>query len=283
MAIHIGCGSWTDDAYVGTLYPKGAPKAQRLQLYSQWFERVELNNTYYTTPSAAQMSAWAAQTPAGFRFDFKLHKAFSERPATSGELVTKLRAAVAPLREAGKLGAFLLTLSPSFAPGKNRLEEIETLQANLPDGVPLAVELRHRGWVDGDARETTLEFFRRCQLGWVALDLPPLKHPAILPVIDEVTDPRLAYVRLHGRNPGYAKAKDAAGRHHYDYPEKELEEIVVRLKRLATKARSVHVSVNNHAENFAPKAALTLRRLLGQKVSGPALESKFAQAEFGLE
>lgn len=40
----------------------------------------------------------------------------------------------------------------------------------------------------------------------------------------------------------------------------------ITMRRVATKAKDVHVSVNNHAEDFAPKAAIALRRLLGQCV-----------------
>jgi uncharacterized protein YecE (DUF72 family) len=130
----------------------------------------------------------------------------------------------------------------------------------------MAVELRHRDWVEPEMLSATLDYFRSRQLAWVALDLPPLVSPKLLPAIDEVTHPQLAYMRLHGRNPDYLKAKDAAGRHRHDYAADELGEIVGRIRRLATRAKNVHVSVNNHAEDFAPKAALELRRLLGQPV-----------------
>lgn len=262
MAIRIGCGSWADAEYVGILYPKGLPPAERLRVYATHFDRVELNNTYYSTPSAAQMTGWAKQTPPAFQFDFKLHRAFSQKPVTSGELVTKLTAAVKPLIQEKKLGCFLLTLAPSFGPDRHQLEELDGLRGNLPQGVPLAVELRHRGWVEGKARATTLDFFRERKLAWVSLDLPKLKLPSLLPVIDEVTNPQLAYVRLHGRNSGWSKAKTAAERHHWDYSLQELKEIAARVRRLADQAENVHVSVNNHAEDFAPKAALALKALV---------------------
>jgi uncharacterized protein YecE (DUF72 family) len=139
---------------------------------------------------------------------------------------------------------------------------LDILLANLPKGVPLAVELRHRGWVEGKAKVATLAFFRDRQLVWVALDLPKLKLPSLLPPIDEVTNPKLAYLRLHGRNPGWAGAKTAAERHHWDYSRKELAEIATRIKKIADRAEHVHVSVNNHAEDFAPRAALALQELL---------------------
>jgi uncharacterized protein YecE (DUF72 family) len=275
MAIHIGCGSWADAKYVRLLYPKGSPANQRLHLYAQWFDRIELNNTYHNTPTPYQVAEWTAQTPADFIFDFKLHRSFSQSPAraAASDEVEKLHAAVQPLLDAKKLGAFLLTLPPSFDPERHRLDELDALIGKLPLR-PLAVELRHRDWVKGDTLDATLAYFRRHKLVWVAVDLPQLDSPNLLPPIDQVTNSHLAYLRLHGRNPDYLKAETAAEKHHYDYTERDLEEIVGRIQTLAAHAKDVHVSVNNHAENFAPKAALTLRRLLGQRVKGVNLESQ---------
>ena len=275
MAIHIGCGSWADDKYVGVLYPKGLPPGDRLRVYAQWFDRIELNNTYHNTPSPKSVAEWAAQTPAGFIFDFKLHRSFSQNPAQAAgsDEMGKLVAAAGPLIAARKLGAFLLTLPPSFGPDRHQLDELDGVIDGLPS-FPLAVELRHREWVAGDALAKTLDYFRKRNLVWVATDLPRLDSPKLCPPVDEVTNPRLAYLRLHGRNPNYLKAKTAAEKHHHDYTENELEEIAGRIKRLALHVRDVHVSVNNHAQNFAPKAGLALRRLLGQKVQGVKLDNQ---------
>jgi uncharacterized protein YecE (DUF72 family) len=276
MAIHIGCGSWADAAYTGVLYPKGLPSNQRLHTYAQWFDRVELNNTYYTTPSPKQMAGWAAETPPAFKFDFKLHKAFSQNPAAAAadrELMAKLHAAAQPLLDRKKLGVFLLTLAPSFGPKAHQLDELDAVVEKIPSR-PLAVELRDRAWVDGEALASTLAYFRSRNLAWVALDLPLIKHPALLPPIDEVTHPHVAYLRLHGRNPDYTKAKDAKEKHRYDYPETELKEIAGRIQNLAAQATDVHVSLNNHFADFAPQAARKLRYLLGQKVKGVKLETQ---------
>jgi uncharacterized protein YecE (DUF72 family) len=275
MAIHIGCGSWADAKYVGILYPKGSPPKARLSLYAQWFDRIELNNTYHNTPTAKAVAEWESQTPAGFIFDFKLHRSFSQSPARAAgsDEVERLHAAAEPLLTAKKLGVFLLTLPPSFGPERHRLDELDALIGKLPPR-PLAVELRHRDWVSGDALATTLDYFRRNKLVWVAVDLPQLDSSSLLPPIDEVTNAQVAYLRLHGRNPGYLKAESAAEKHHHDYAEGELREIIKRIKTLAAGAKDVHVSVNNHAADFAPKAAKELRKMLGQPMKGVNLESQ---------
>lgn len=288
MAIHVGIGSWADNEYVGLLYPKKLPREARLRTYAEWFDRVEVNLGYHRPLTRAETERWANETPPAFRFDVKLFRAFSENPAAAAQnqdLVAKTLEAAEPLQKAGKFGVFMMTLPPSFGPERRRLEELDGLGEKLRPHA-LAVELRHAGWVKGEARATTLDYFRRRGLVWIAVDVPQLKSTALLPPIDEVTHPHFAYLRLHGRNPDYLKATDASEKHRYDYTDADLREIVSRIEVLAARATDVHVSLNNHAENFAPKAALALRRLLGQPVPPdlrpePVRERPSAKADDG--
>jgi uncharacterized protein YecE (DUF72 family) len=263
--IRIGIGSWSDPEYVGILFPKGVKAADRLKVYAEWFDHVEINASYYRTPTRPQVEGWVAETPADFTFDVKLHRAFSETPEASargGTLVPKLMEGVQPLIEAKKLGTFFLILPPSFTPKNSKLEELDPLVEKLQPHL-LAVELRHNGWVDAEQRERTMEFFRARKLGWIAVDMPQVKGSVIMPPLDEVTNPRLAYLRLHGRNMEWWALKTAEERHTHDYSETELNDLVARVRTLAEKAEEVHVIANNHAQDFAPKTALALQRMLG--------------------
>jgi uncharacterized protein YecE (DUF72 family) len=157
-------------------------------------------------------------------------------------------------------------LPPSFGPRHRRLAELDAVAEKLGPIAPLAIELRDRAWLLGDALPVTLDYFRQRNLVLVGTDVPPVDAARILPRIDEITNPQLAYLRLHGRNPQYPHAKTAEEGHHHDYSTDELAEIAARIRHLARHAKDVHVSANNHAKDFAPKAALALRRLLGQPV-----------------
>lgn len=267
MDIRVGIGSWGDDAYVGVLYPKELPKAERLREYARSLEHVEVNSTYYAMPKPEAVRGWVAQTPDGFSFSVKLHRVFSQSPvkAAGGPMLERLRASMEPLAAAGRLAAYLLLLPATFSPGRHRLEELETLAKRLAPH-PLAVELRHRGWVDGAQRAATLATFRALGLAWVAVDMPAIEGSTLPPAVDEVTHPECGYLRLHGRNPAYLAAETAAEAHAYEYGARELSELATRARTLAKKARQVFVIANNHAEDFAPKAALELRRRLGVRV-----------------
>jgi uncharacterized protein YecE (DUF72 family) len=268
--ISIGIGSWTDKEYKGLLFPKGTPDNERLKTYATWFDHVEVNSSYHRVPPVAFVENWVKQTPADFFFDFKLPKEITFDPegtAREGRYVEMVLRVARPLIEAKKLGAFFLVLPPSFGPKKHKLEELDGVVEKLQPQL-IAVELRHKGWIEGEARETTLEFYRARKLVWIAVDMPQVEGSTIMPAVDEVTNPQLAYLRLHGRRKDWPKLKTAEDRHTYLYPEAELEEIAGRVRALAEKAETVHVVANNHAEDLAPKTALALQRLLGIERAG---------------
>jgi uncharacterized protein YecE (DUF72 family) len=191
-------------------------------------------------------------------------------PKLERALLEQLILSLEPLRAANKLGAFLLQLSPAFSPGKHDLAELDELLACL---APLntVVELRNRHWLEGDQLASTLDFFRRHQTALVLVDAPNDKHFTIMPSdFNEVTNARLAYLRLHGRNAeGYLRGKTVAERFYYDYSDEEISEVAERAKKLAQKADTVHVIFNNNALDFAPHAALRLRAALGQLAKAP--------------
>jgi uncharacterized protein YecE (DUF72 family) len=264
MAISIGCGSWADAEYRGLLYPEAFPPELRLCAYAMWFDHVEVNSTYYAIPRAEAVKSWVEQTPPDFRFDIRLPRAISQSPAkagNNGRLVNILLKSMEPLIPTKKLGTFLLVLSPFFSPERHRLEELDSLIDRIQP-YPLAVELRHSGWVSGKAQESTFRYFREKKLTWVSVDMPQIKGTDLMPAIDEVTQPRLAYLRLHGRNPRYLKVKSAAERHTYFYKEHELLDLVHRIRRLSSQAQNVRVVANNHAFDYAPRTALILKEML---------------------
>ncbi len=239
---------------------------------------------------------WCAATPDDFTFDLKLHQLFSfhSTPAkllppdlqTCAETDAKrkvkptrdvqeallkyfLRAA-AMFRGAGKMGVLLLQLSPAFSPRKHELNELEPLIEML-NGYELAIEFRNRNWVIDDQLRSTINFVREHNAIFVNVDAPAADHFTVMRSdVDEVTNPDVAYLRLHGRDAkAYVTGKTVAARFDYDYNEKEIEEVAKRSKKFASDARDVHVIFNNNNLDYAPRAALRLRKALGQIVNPP--------------
>jgi uncharacterized protein YecE (DUF72 family) len=295
--IVIGTSSWADPGFVEEWYPPGLAARDRLGWYAQRFDAVEVNSTFYAVPDQGTVARWAQVTPPDFTFDVKLHRLLSrhsagldslppdmrEQAQTSGrgrvvltprleaELADHVLEAVEPLRQAGKLGAFLLQLTPAFSPHEHDLDELAALVERLaPHAV--AIELRNRGWVRDKRIEQTLGWYEDHGVAWVAVDAPPGDHVPIMPPIDAVTNPKLAYMRMHGRNTeGYLTGKSVAERFDWDYSDDELREIAGRAESMAEQAGEVHAMFNNNRGADAPSAAQRFRDLMGQ-TDGPPPE-----------
>ena len=180
------------------------------------------------------------------------------------EMVRRTAEAMQPLEEAGKLGSYLLQLTPAFDPRRNELDELAPVIDGLAP-VPVAVEFRRRSWASPKRFEGVLDWLSAHEAVFVCVDTPPGDHVPIFPPIDAVTNDSLAYMRCHGRNTeGYLHGRSVAERFDYDYSKKELEEIAGRATALEKDAEQVQVMFNNNARELAPKAARSLRSILGQ-------------------
>jgi uncharacterized protein YecE (DUF72 family) len=294
--ILVGTASWSDPGFVQRWYPKGMRAHERLGWYAQHFEMVEVNSTFYSVPDLRMVERWCAATPDGFIFDVKLHQLFSFHstaakllpPELQRRVQTDEKGKVKPtwalqeailntflrsmsiLHSAGKLGVLLLQLSPAFSPRMRKLEELENFIGMLRD-YRLAIEFRNRNWVIGDQLRSTIDFLKQRKVAFVNVDAPSVEHFTIMPSnLNEITNPHLAYLRLHGRNArGYVSGKTVAARFDYDYSDDEIAEIAERSKALARKTRELHVIFNNNNLDYAPRGAARLRAALGQLIPIP--------------
>jgi uncharacterized protein YecE (DUF72 family) len=289
--ILVGTASWSDPGFVARWYPKKLPASERLAWYAQHFELVEVNSTFYSAPEPRMIERWCAATPRNFTFDVKMHQLFSfhstpvkllppdlqrrattdakgtvkPTPALQEALLEIFLRSISIFRNAGKLGVLLLQLSPAFSPRKHHLQELESF-LKLLDGYELAIEFRNRHWAVGGQLASTLSFLREHGVIFVNVDAPASDHFTVMPSdVNAVTNPRLAYLRLHGRDArAYVTGRTVAARFDYDYSDKEIAEVAERSKKLAREARELHVIFNNNNLDYAPRAAERLRKALGQ-------------------
>ncbi|GAB0059902.1 hypothetical protein B1F73_03790 [Pseudomonas syringae] len=139
LPYYVGCPSWSENAWRDSLYPEDARPNDFLNLYTQVFNAVEGNTTFYARPAATTVQRWAETMPDDFRFTAKFHKDISH----NGDLREQVGAAeefirlLAPL--GGRIAPFWLQLPASFTP--QRLAELAGFLDEL--NVPLAVEVRN--------------------------------------------------------------------------------------------------------------------------------------------
>lgn len=212
--LSIGCPVWACEVWKGELFTKSAPRAQWLHQYSQGFNTVEGNSTFYALPSIETATKWAASVAPGFHFALKMPRVISHESRlldVEADLAEFLEVADV-LYQAGCLGPSFLQLPPDYSP--RFMDDLERFLRSLPSHMPWSVEVRHPAWFDSSKHESALdELLRELSIDKVIFDSRPLyskppsdeierasqtKKPKT-PVRTTVTGQR-PFLRLIGRN-----------------------------------------------------------------------------------
>lgn len=168
--IYIGCSVWAERSLVGKLYPQGTAPEHYLRLYSQQFNTVELNATFYGIPSIDRVKKWQASVAPGFKFCPKIPQTISHSNNLSEQL-RRLDTFLAAIRHLGDtLGMSFLQLPPYCSP--SRMQAIQKLLAQVPEELPWAVEFRHPAWFsDQAAQHEMFAFLQQRGMGAVISDV----------------------------------------------------------------------------------------------------------------
>jgi len=257
-AISIGPAGWSYRDWIGPVYP-AAGKVDELRFIARYFDCIELNSSFYRTPSPRLVRSWADRTAdkAGFTFTIKVLQRFTHERSGDADEAKRFIHTFDPLLERAAVGAFLLQFPWSFrndAAGRDAIEHLGDWFRDLP----VAIELRHGSW----NRAETFSLLADRGLSFCNIDQPVIGD-AIAPT-EIVTDPKLGYIRLHGRNRKDWARKDAGRDERYDYlyDENELKEWKERAERVASKTASLYIITNNHFRAQALVNAFQLRHLL---------------------
>ncbi|NJK45840.1 MAG: DUF72 domain-containing protein [Pleurocapsa sp. SU_196_0] len=220
--IHVGTGGFSNEDWVGLFYPSELKKTQWLEFYSEHFDAVEINSTFYAVPAQKSMTSMLERSGGRVTFCAKLHGSFTHDLTADADAAARFRFTMQPIQDAGKLGALLAQFPFRFKNVPESRAYLTTL-AGWFQGVPVAVEFRHQSW----DKEPVYQFLADLGLLPVSVDLPALEGLP-KPVLRKGD---LAYLRFHGRNrANWFEGKDASERHDYLYAPAELEPWVTALK-----------------------------------------------------
>jgi uncharacterized protein YecE (DUF72 family) len=275
--IRVGVCSWADETLTKVWYPPHVRSGEdRLRYYTERFDTVEANSTYYRLPDVSMVERWAERTPEGFTMHVKAFGVMTrhpvkvdalppdlrdeaprdehgrvERPSREfrAEIFRRFSEALEPLRRTGKLGGILMQFPPYVVFRDHSLEYLEWAQTQLP-GDELLVELRHASWLDEENRAATLAFLEEHGMAFVIVDAPRTGARNVLPTVVARTSDT-AYVRFHGRNAKTwnKRTGSAAERFDYLYSTEELREWVEPLLQLAEEAQVVYAMYNNNGRS----------------------------------
>jgi uncharacterized protein YecE (DUF72 family) len=270
----------------GAFYPEKKVKGfDELKYYSQIFNTVEINFTFYRPPSQAVAESWVDKTPTDFSFAIKLWQKFTH-PAKIGrknsedqwlpvtqEDIDEFRRGIQPLAETGKLGALLVQYPTGFHCTPENQEKVDRVLRAFYD-YPKVVELRHNSWNESPEMRALLEENRASV---VLIDEPKFGSSIRQ---DFAAIGEIFYFRAHGRNAkAWWRPKESWERYDYCYSRDEIKKIAQRITG-ATSAPGIKKGFaffNNHARANAPANAIMLSQELGLRLKAMPAEGMLAK------
>ena len=138
--IRIGTSGWSYDHWNTVLYEPSLAPRDRLRRYTQEFDTVELNASFYRWPQQQTFRGWRHRLPPGFRMCVKAPRGLSHgrglyRPET---WTSRLVDCWQELGE--RRGLLLVQLPPDQERDDDRLDYF---LRGLPEWIRVAVELCH--------------------------------------------------------------------------------------------------------------------------------------------
>ena len=144
--IRVGVGGWVYEPWRDNFYPAGLPHSRELEYASRRLSAIEINGTYYSTPTPASVAKWRDSTPEDFVFSVKASRFATNRRvlADAGESVRRFIAS--GITELGpKLGPIVWQFAPTKRFDAADFEAFLKLLPARADGLALrhVMDVRH--------------------------------------------------------------------------------------------------------------------------------------------
>jgi uncharacterized protein YecE (DUF72 family) len=250
LQLYIGCSGWSYSSWQGPFYPSNIENKHWLSYYSQVFNYVEIDSTFYRIPNQFMVKNWARKTPADFRFTAKFPKVIThDKKFRSVEKELGLfYDAMKPLKD--KLLALLIQFPPyvKITEGMDALKQRDFF---FDDNFRYAVEVRHPSWFS----DLAYNFFSNNNICMVWNQLDRIQSPPIV-----TSD--FVYLRLIGDRSIKENEFGSIQKHR----EQEMQYWSDKFKTIQENEKDVKagiVAANNHYAGFGAATANMFRVMRG--------------------
>ncbi len=239
--LFIGTSGWHYYHWRGNFYPQKLTTKDWLSFYSERFNTVEINASFYRLPQESTFATWHQTVPSEFCFAVKVSRFIThiKRLKDSQEPLYTFTSRAKCLDN--NLGPLLYQLPPGLHRDDSRLEAFLELLDKKQRHV---FEFRHQSWME----KTIYDLLHRYDIGFCIYDMPGFTSPFI-------STADFAYIRFHGHDDLYSSR----------YPDAKLADWAKKLQKISSNLKTLYVYFNNDASGFAVENAITLRKHLKGK------------------
>jgi uncharacterized protein YecE (DUF72 family) len=263
--LFLGTSAFTANGWSGSFYPLGMKPNEYLSFYATKFRTVEIDSTYYGTPSVGNVDGWYRRTPPDFIFAAKVpqivthEKVLANCDAEFNEFLERIDG----LKE--KLGPLLLQFPKfskyEFKTSNDFIGRLRPFLAKAPKQTRLVVEVRNPLWLNDKFLDTLRE--RDVALALTDTSFMPrpweMKKPLNLITAD------FTYVRLLGDRKEIERHTTVWDRTIVDRTE-DLQHWVKQCRQIVVERKIKHLFLfgNNHYGGHGPDTIKTFWQLWKQ-------------------
>lgn len=181
----IGCSGFHYKEWKEVFYPRGLPQRKWFDYYSQQFNTLELNTTFYRFPQLRFLQNWYSMSPAVYRFSVKAprlithYKQFKDSKRMLGDFYGTSREGLS-----NKLGCILFQLPDRV---KYSEEMLDHIIENMDPSFTNVIEFRSNSWW----KQRVYNKLRKNKIHFCSISYPGLNEKVI-----QATP--LVYYRFHG-------------------------------------------------------------------------------------
>jgi len=264
--ILLGTSAFTANGWQGSFYPPGMKSRDFLSYYATQFATVEVDSTYYGTPSASTVAGWAEKTPPDFVFAAKVpqiithEKVLVNCEAEFDEFVKTMDILGA------KLGPLVFQF-PSFDRWKflkqdGFLAVLIPFLKKLPANHKFVVEIRNKTWLDARFADV----LRDHNVALALTDTSFMPRPWEMKEKIDLITADFAYVRWLGDRKGIERETKIWDRTVIDRQGDlgnwvDLLKVMVNDKRI----RKVFAYANNHYAGHGPATVKMFQQLWNER------------------
>ncbi len=143
---HVGVSGFSYASWKGRFYPTNARNEEFLSLYSKHLGSVEINSSFYASPSIAMVKNWSSKTSEKFKFSFKAPRLITHiQKLGKGSVEAAVRLSKTLDNLGPRRGPILFQLPPYLKMDLGLLGEFLSETSEIKDRV---FEFRHESWLN---------------------------------------------------------------------------------------------------------------------------------------
>src|SRR5260221_4257113 len=276
--LRLGTSAFTAAGWRGSFYPPGMKPADYLSFYVTKYDTVEVDSTFYGTPSVSTVKAWNAKTPPGFLFAAKVPQIITHEKVLV-DCDAEFNEFIGVMDNLGdKLGPLLLQFgffnTTVFRGVNDFLARLKPFLKKLPTDHKFAVEIRNKAWLVPQF----IEALREHGVALALIDQAWMPRPAKwFEKFDPITAD-FTYVRWLGDRKGIEERTKVWDKIIVDR-KPDLAEWVEDLKTVYKSKIQILAFANNHYAGYGPGTVEQFRKLWQKQV--PTAAGKHNRTEQG--